>query len=923
MQDARNQNQSQQYSRVINFDNIRGIKMEVNFSLKRHLLIYLALSFSIIYQVSAQSTQKSTILSVNYQKLISRADIQYDKQVQRSEEGLPIGNGTMGSLVWTTPKQIRLQINRVDVFAADRTTNSFPEVDTDYAHGCAFVDIEVADFGPDAFPAEKTKQHLSVYDGVLTIVGNGITAKLFAWPDGDVMAIRITDNRENPASIRATLRSLRTVTYHQRNHYAFTRLASNQGSILLRQQFVEGDDFFGRWQQTDEQEASVIDNRTFYCGSSVALSVSGRQSQVRELNDQAIQLAIEPGNGTVTIFIASASSYDFEEDVNGRTLIEKEKAVSLGVEKLELQTKDWWHRFWSESFLHLTSKDGEAEYVEKHYSYFLYLMASSSRGAYPPRYGGMLWNTGGDVRLWGSMKWMYNLFCYYNNVLLTANKIEITNPSIEMFHKNYQAMSLAAEQQVGSKGVYIQETMWFNGPDSLPDNIATEMRDLYLVRKPFSQASEKFLEYAASKNAFDSRWSWKHFDVERWINGKYFWEPRPTAPYTYVLHLFASGAKIAYFHWLRYDYTQDKEWLRQYGYPIIKGVAEFYRNYPNVKKEQDGKYHIHGVNNWESAWGSSDTIEELAGMRATTATAIRASEILGIDDDMRPVWQEFLDNITPLPTAPDTSQVGNPEIWVTTIVPALPDALPGRNTIMRRSTTPITSYDMFTLESNDPELIKLAKNTYKPSISRQSGSQGVGWLSKAAKTAATMGDAEAIKMLVLGQIKYHGLKNGHPEIGVGWGSNWRGPLGNRMSLAEGRQAMGAQRIGNAVEGLVLALCRATAPGPAAEAVIRVFPAWPKDWDASYTLLTRGNFLVTSSIQNENIEFIEVKSQSGGECRIRNPWGDQIDVSIIKNDSIWKDMSGSLIKFETRKGDNFVIIPKGSSPEKFKRTILEE
>jgi hypothetical protein len=887
---------------------------------KKRFVLYLIILSGLITPIFAQ---ESSILKVNYQKLISRADIHYDKQVQRSEEGLPIGNGVMGSLVWTTPKQIRLQINRVDVFAADRTTNSFPEVDTDYAHGCGFVDIEVSDYGMDAFPSDNTPQHLSVYDGTLTIKGKGVTAEVFAWPEGDVMAVRITDNREKPTSIRATLRSLRVPTFHRRHHFAFTRLASKEGNIMLRQQFVEGDDFGGRWQQTGEQEASVVQNRTYYCGSSVALTVLGRESQVKELNSRAIQLAVKPDKGSFTILISSASTFNFDEDVNVLALEEIKKAIKAGEEKLLASTKGWWHEFWSNSFIHLKSDDGEAEYVEKHYTYYLYLMAACSRGEYPPRYGGMIWNTDGDVRLWGSMKWMYNLFCYYNNVLLTANKIPITDPAISMFHKNYEGFALAAEQQWGSKGIYIPETMWFNGLDALPDDIAAEMRDLYLARKPFSEASKKFMDIAAAKNAFDSRWSWKKFDDERWIDGNYFWEPRPTAPYTYVLHLFASGAKIAYFHWLRYDFTRDVEWLRNYGYPIIKGVAEFYRNYPNVKKGKDGKYHIHGVNNWESAWGSSDTIEELASMRAMAATAIKASEVLGVDEDMRPVWQEFHHNITPLPTIADTSQAGNPKIWVTTVVPALPDALPGRGRIKRRSTTPCTSFDLYSLETTDPEMINLAKNTYIPSVSRERGSQGVGWLSKAAKTAATMGDAEAVKEIVPGQIRYHGLEKGHPELGVGWGSNWRGPLGNRMSLAEGRQAMGAQRIGNAIEGLVLALCRGTATGPAAETVIRVFPAWPKEWDASYTLLARGNFLVISSIQGGDVEFIEIKSQSGGECKIRNPWGDQTAVSVFKNGEKWNDMSGSLLKFGTEQGEIFVIVPKGATPEQYKRDILGE
>ena len=42
----------------------------------------------------------STILDINRRKLILRANLTYDRSVSHSEEGLPIGNGQMGSLVW-------------------------------------------------------------------------------------------------------------------------------------------------------------------------------------------------------------------------------------------------------------------------------------------------------------------------------------------------------------------------------------------------------------------------------------------------------------------------------------------------------------------------------------------------------------------------------------------------------------------------------------------------------------------------------------------------------------------------------------------------------------------------------------------------------------------------------------------------------
>ena len=77
----------------------------------------------------------SSLLAVDYRRLVSRADLHYDEPVTRSEEGMPVGNGRMGSLVWTTPTALKFQTNRVDVFAENCETNSFPARDSDYGGG--------------------------------------------------------------------------------------------------------------------------------------------------------------------------------------------------------------------------------------------------------------------------------------------------------------------------------------------------------------------------------------------------------------------------------------------------------------------------------------------------------------------------------------------------------------------------------------------------------------------------------------------------------------------------------------------------------------------------------------------------------------------------------------------------------------------
>jgi len=141
------------------------------------------------------------------------------------------------------------------------------------------------------------------------------------------------------------------------------------------------------------------------------------------------------------------------------------------------------------------------------------------------------------------------------------------------------------------------------------------MRELYLVQKPWDKRSKAFMDYVENKNSLNSRWNWRHLPANR------------KGPFAWVTHIMSATARISYLYWLHYAYYLDIDWLKTTGYPMIKGTAEFYRNFPNLYKASDGKYHIRYINNLESKWGGSDTPEELTAMYAMLPIAIRASEI--------------------------------------------------------------------------------------------------------------------------------------------------------------------------------------------------------------------------------------------------------------------------------------------------------
>jgi hypothetical protein len=804
---------------------------------------------------------------------------------------MPIGNGHMGSLVWTTPTQLRFQINRADVYANNSATNSFFERHNDYCGGCAYLDI---DFGPGEppFPESGFPQRLSLYDGVLTIQGRDLTARIFGWMNGDVLVIDIDDRRSAP-SVRVALRMLRYETKYfggqletyvrdhvnvveRASHTAASLLIADGQRIALTQEFREGN---------------------FCCKSAVGAAIAGSPATPRILNET--EAVLDGAGRTYTVLISSAATLDSHTDVFAAAGRQLDAAIAKGPAALAAESRSWWRAFWERGFVHLTSEDGAADYVERHYTYYLYLMASTSRGAFPPKFNGMLWNTGGDLRTWGAQHWFANLSCYYE-ALPAANRLDLMDPMYRMYFGMYETAATAARQQWDSEGIFIPETTYFDGLEKLPEDIAAEMRDLYLLRKSWEQRSSRFLDYAQRKHPHSSRWNW--IQSGAWQDGRWVITERGSGPYGPVTHNFGTTAKVAYLFWRRYEYTLDREWLRARAYPMLKGAVELYRNHPNLKSGADGRLHLHWSNSNESVLGARDTDEDLSAMRGATAALLRASAILGVDSEIRPKWREFLAKLPNLP-ASDDAEALKPETYKgqRVFVRGLKPAVRAGGLLPDPNSLPMWFFDLCQVESKDAATLEIARATFDSYFRNGLNAQTpASVLSKLPIAAASLGRADVVRILVPNQIKAL-----VPERGTAYKNG--GVLANRMTLREGPQALDAQRLGRAAEAVNLALLQSNPPAPGEDAILHLFPAWPREWDARFRLLARGGFLVSSAMKSGRVELVEIESQAGAECRLRNPFPGG---ALLRRDGKAEGaLRGGLLVMATRKGEKLTLLPE--------------
>ncbi len=141
-----------------------------------------------------------------------------------------------------------------------------------------------------------------------------------------------------------------------------------------------------------------------------------------------------------------------------------------------------------------------------------------------------------------------------------------------------------------------------------------------------------------------------------------------------------------------------------------------FRHFPNVKKEEDGKYHITNVNCYEILQGGRDTMEEIAAMKGILPVVIRASEILNVDAEMRPLWREFLEHLALFPRNdhPDAFFPRGPKEpirWTLSLKPVWRGSRSGH--YYTESLVPSVDFGLCTLESPDRAMMEIANATFE------------------------------------------------------------------------------------------------------------------------------------------------------------------------------------------------------------------
>jgi hypothetical protein len=626
---------------------------------------------------------------------------------------------------------------------------------------------------------------------------------------------------------------------------------------------VKTGDHVARWEKIEQNGITLVvqhfEEKKYYCASAVA----GKVSTIP--------------NGKTTVLISSAATWSRSQDPQPEAHSLLEKASRHSYEELRSEHIKWWAEYWSRTFVQITGPDDRGKLLQRIRHLHLYYMAATSRGKLPAKWNGSLFITDGDTRYWGSQYWVWTIETLYFP-LLAADAIDLTDPYYEMYVRQIPECQKAARQRWSAQGAFFPETTPHEGPVILPEENARNFQDIYLGRKSFDALTKATHDLCL----FDSSLRCVAEGEKRGPVGRFSW----------ISHLVSSGSELAIQFWWRYRYTGDTEWLRTKAYPMLRETAEFFRSL--ARKGTDGKYHIHGTNVHEMFWGVNDGIMDLAAIRGTFPLAIRAAEILNVDPDLCAGWREFLDNLAPYPMGRDPGSKAlvdsalADDVWSAGHL----GEVNARKHLEDAWLAPVFPFEDWTLETQNPETDAIVQKLI-----------GLVPRLKTILAGELTNTADRVPIVVARA----GLGELLPTVLEKFWSTFD-HLSNFMSSFEGgtpeNQAQSVEHLGCITTALQEGLLQSVSPRPGEPEIIRVFSAWPKKWDASFRLLARGNFLVSSAIQNNHIQFVEIVSRNGGTCRLRNPWRGPCVMKTENGET--KKVQGAVLCFETTPGQSYRI-----------------
>lgn len=512
----------------------------------------------------------------------------------------------------------------------------------------------------------------------------------------------------------------------------------------------------------------------------------------------------------MTLKLAFSTNHDTSEYKAKAIGMAKDLTASVLVSLAESHRK-WWSDFWNASHVELHDP-----YLEQYYYASLYLLACCSRNEnFPPG----LWGTSLTMDATAN-GWAGDYHTNYNHMApwwgtYSSNHVELSEP--------YDAPILAympkaqehAREFLNKKGVYYPVGI---GPKGFCSSM-----------------------FPLTKDAMMKQYGTPEYDLE----GGYMFLGQKSNAVFCTTNMF-----------MRFYHTYDKAYVERV-YPFIRAVADFWEDYLVY---ENGRYVSYDDNFWEvGPWEGKDFKKNYGDINPTVSLGlcrmlfkgiIDMSQYLQTDQDKVEKWNHILRNLSAIPTVEQNGvtrilacEGGNGSGSRTT---------PGFGRVMMHGLVFPSGMCGVLTDSVFAKVLRDEMYRWEVDTIPFAGWQDARWDNLTGGIETYFTSAARVGYngnRLLEKLKERINKTAYPNL-------WIPQAGG------GVESLSA--VPSCINEMLL---------QGYEGVIRVFPVWPKEKDASFTnLRTHGAFLVSASRKNGMIGEVTIISEKGRPCKIENPWG---------------------------------------------------
>lgn len=371
-------------------------------------------------------------------------NIKYEKNIKHWDDGLPLGNGDIGCLIWGNGSKLRLSIDKGNLWDCSGAVK--PEGDFTYKSLQKFV------------RQRRARKISKTFDAPYAMP---TPTKL---PAGKII-INLKNKNIDSAELDTASAKAKIVSkdiqiesfVHAEKPIGFIRANIPLDFLIENPEF--GEIGKGKKYKTKAAITQSLKNLHYEKAEKGYLSIKNIKykyftQKVNERLTYGIFIATASNEAAYTVSVA-----ENKEKAKANAVALLSSAIKSGYDENFLSHKKWWNNFWNESFIELPDK-----YIEQKWYITNYLLGSCSREGYAPMPLQGVWTAdNGQLPPWkGDYHFDLNIqLCYLS--YLKSNHLSCGKSYIDFLLNNEEAAEKFARNFYAANGLCLPSVMDING----------------------------------------------------------------------------------------------------------------------------------------------------------------------------------------------------------------------------------------------------------------------------------------------------------------------------------------------------------------------------------------------------------------------------------------------------------------------------